>query len=310
MIGKLIGWPVWIAVVLTLCWSPGAGAARVIFLDDFEDVGDENPLNDPLVGSWDAAETDARGKTSGSVKAMWIYGQLNFRQAFGNATRPSPAGTPLRFEWTWKLEGNDNEGIVYAPYVGLAFNTYSRAVAVRIVYTGSATNEPTHADLRVERWNPGLGDTEDVDTGFDVPITSDFRQWSIDYTVGESNAVLNVAGVVTNYSMPVAFPGQTISGVYFHRGSQLTNTQFDDVTLTDLAAPSEVAIITNLVEDTFALAFTSEVGTVYNLQSTTNSVTTPYASTGATIEGDGNVVQMFDPTGFDASKSYRVVATE
>jgi len=230
-----------LAVVgLVLLLAPCVKADTIIFADNFEDVGDEAPLNAPDVGSWDPAETDARGKHEDGTKSMFIYGPCNWRQAFGVATEISPAGTPLHFEWKWALSGNDNVGVRYSPLVGLAFGTYHRALGVRVYYTG-AIPEPTTGDLFVNRWNPSIGDDEWVDTGIDIPmagpLTSNFRQWSIDYTVGNATATLNIDGIVSNYTMPVAYPGFSISGVQFRHGDWGTNTRFDDVVLTVVSEP-------------------------------------------------------------------------
>jgi hypothetical protein len=206
--------------------------ATVIFHDDFQDVGDEDPLNAPLVGSWDS-QTSARGKTTGSDKAMLVYGPAGWGEAYGNAIQASPAGTELRFEFKWALSGAD-AGLTYAPYAALAFGTYSRALSLRLVYPGGAT----HADLKI-----GNSAGDDIDSGIDVPLAGGFRQWTVDYTVGNATANLTIDGVVSDQPINVAWPGQTISGVYFSARNQTTYTRFDDVMLTVVPEPAAATLL-------------------------------------------------------------------
>lgn len=70
----------------------------------------------------------------------------------------------------------------------------------------------------------------------------------------------------------------------------------------------EVNIATVEVENVVGLQFQTDPGLVYRLDSTTNLVSSNnFQSTGAFLEGDGEVQAMFDPTGFSTTKNYRVV---
>jgi hypothetical protein len=203
---------------------------EIIFADSFEDVGDEDPLNAPDVGSWDPA-TDARGKIRNGTKSMLIYGPADWKQAYGIATAIQEPNAILRLEWKWAMEENDNTGAVYAPIAGLyASPAGSPVVRVRVTYTG-AVPEPTTGDLQVNH----AGDTW-VDTGIDIPMAGplpgNFRQWSMDYMVGASTAGLNIDGVVSDYSIPAVNPDAPVTGPGFHSGTAYSYTTLDDVVLT------------------------------------------------------------------------------
>ena len=75
-----------------------------------------------------------------------------------------------------------------------------------------------------------------------------------------------------------------------------------------IPAPTQVDITLTEVADVFGLSFTTEVATTYRLESTTDLVTSNnFQSTGALLQGNGTVMEMFDPTGFSTTKAYRVV---
>jgi len=70
---------------------------------------------------------------------------------------------------------------------------------------------------------------------------------------------------------------------------------------------STVLSVTNVVvEDTVALQFLSSSNVNYELESTTNPVSQPWNSAGWQVVGNGGPMLMYDPTGFDSNKSYRV----
>ena len=61
------------------------------------------------------------------------------------------------------------------------------------------------------------------------------------------------------------------------------------------------------VDGVFGLQFMAEVSRVYSLEFTTDPAGSNYQGTGALLEGNGGVMEMFDPTGGSGSKTYRVV---
>jgi hypothetical protein len=61
------------------------------------------------------------------------------------------------------------------------------------------------------------------------------------------------------------------------------------------------------VGDQVATEFLSEAGTTYELESTTDLITSNnWSGTGATVEGTGANLALFDPAGYSTSKLYRV----
>ena len=211
------------AVVLVYMAVPAS--AIVIWHDDFNrDDGNVETVG-PLVGIYDTA-----GETNFKIdnnRAHVFPGNGN--ALFGVSTQGSGNGTVLHFEWDWTLEQNDNEGIVYAPYaaLGKSTNAFQRALSIRVVYVGSLANPPTTGDLLI-----GDNLEEDIDTDIDIPTDAVSRKWTVDYTVGDPTAILNVAGVaaVTDLSINVAFP-DTITGVYFHTANTLVNMKLDNILL-------------------------------------------------------------------------------
>lgn len=65
-----------------------------------------------------------------------------------------------------------------------------------------------------------------------------------------------------------------------------------------------------VVADTTALELATETGIVYRLEAAAPPATNQFSSTGAHIVGDGDTMQMFDPTGFDTGKVYRAVVAQ
>lgn len=286
----------WVAAGMASFWLPHAGAQLVILSDDFSTDGD--PVPSPAdVGTWDPSSS---APSESGYLSMWGPAGNNVDdRAFAVATQTSPAGTQLLLEWDWNLLANDNPGITYNPIVGFAYNNVDRAMGIRIIYAGMET-APTNGNLFVENTS---GDF--VDSGVDVPVGEGFQRWRIDYVVGEATAKLTLVGYapVTDLPITVARPAETITGAWF-LGSGSTNTRIDNIVLSVL---NELSVTAAQVTDTFALEFLTNTGLLYRLQSATNPTTLNYTSTGATIEGDGGTLQMFDPTGFDSNKAYRVI---
>jgi prepilin-type N-terminal cleavage/methylation domain-containing protein len=212
----------WTAV-LTLITAPAW--AVVIFQDDFSsDVGRVTTAD---IGTYDPSSTAMA--TSGFLQTFGPGGQ---GKAAGIATQVSGPGTQLFFEWDWNLLGNDNPGTTYNPIAGLGYNANDRAFGLRVIYDGQVP-EQTHGALF---WETG---GSFVHSGIDVPLGAGFQKWSVEYTVGDPTATLNVDGVaaVTNVSMPVANSGQSVVGPWF-LGNGFTNSQFDNVSLCDGPCPA------------------------------------------------------------------------
>jgi len=74
--------------------------------------------------------------------------------------------------------------------------------------------------------------------------------------------------------------------------------------------PVQAVAFTNVVvADTVGAEFLSELGAVYELQSTPNLLNSnDWMSTGAFVNGNGTNMFLFDASGFSSNKNYRVVA--
>ena len=81
----------------------------------------------------------------------------------------------------------------------------------------------------------------------------------------------------------------------------------DDLILAEAPGPTPVNISTVEVANVFGLQFQTASGTMYRLEASSDPVSNNFQSTGAFLEGDGEVREMFDPTGFSTTKNYRVV---
>lgn len=84
---------------------------------------------------------------------------------------------------------------------------------------------------------------------------------------------------------------------------------FDNVILGIGEIISGASISQSLDSQVEGLSFTSTSGTVYALQSSTNEMAEfpDWLHTGMEVVGDGSDQVLFDPTGFDTNKGYRVV---
>ena len=210
--------------------------ANVIFSDDFNVDG--NPVPSPAdVGTWHASSSAF--VDSGYLVTYGPAGDNVDDRAFGVATQTSPAGTELLYEWDWNLLSNDNDGTQYRPIAGLAHNGTDRALGLWVRYVGSASNPPTTGDLVYEA--PGENWT---DTEIDVPVGNGFQSWSIEYTVGDANALLSLDGFapVTDLSIAVAVPSATITGPWM-LGNGDTNSRWDNPTLTVIPEPATAALL-------------------------------------------------------------------
>ena len=82
----------------------------------------------------------------------------------------------------------------------------------------------------------------------------------------------------------------------------------DDVTYT--VGATDISFDTVTVEDTTAMQFLSIIDALHHLEFTTDLVApTNWVPTGATITGNGGTMLLFDPTGTDTSKIYRILMT-
>ena len=70
--------------------------------------------------------------------------------------------------------------------------------------------------------------------------------------------------------------------------------------------PSTVEISGIVVEETAAIQFESDPGIAYRLQYGTDLVVTNWIDAGFTIEGDGGLLNAYDPAGFSTQKTYRL----
>jgi len=69
---------------------------------------------------------------------------------------------------------------------------------------------------------------------------------------------------------------------------------------------SVVSVSNVVVEGTIALQFLSSSNVVYELENTPDPATQPWTSAGWKVTGNGGTMLMYDATGFDSEKSYRV----
>ena len=264
--------------------------AEIIWQDDFST--DQDPLSGSAdVGTYDTNTTGRSVSGRGRVEASLR------RAVIGDATRTVNPGEIVHYTWDMVLIDNDSFSL-YEILLQLHYDGVKRVIGLRLTYTNSQPSADI-ADLGIE-----VSDGIFNDSGIDVPVDVGYKAWSIKYAQGETNALLSIEDVVTDFSIGVADSTQGIAGPRIFAGSSASRAFFDNVALTVIDPP---VITTNLVEDTFALGFDSEVGFTYDLQSTELPQTNNWITTGATIEGTGDPLLMFDPTGFSTSKLYRVV---
>ena len=224
-------------------FAPKAGA-NVIFFDDFDVDGD--PVPSPAdIGTYEAGST---GVADGGSLLM----QGSKDRVFGTATQISSAGTQLRYEWDWNLLPNDqNDTENWDPIAGLRFLppdedlSNDRALGMRIYYHNDPPTPATAADIHFEQYLNGVKSGGfGVDSGLDVPVGVGFLHWTIDYTVGDATATLNVDGVpaLTNVIMPVRAPGRNVAGPWF-LGNLNEIMRVDNVTLTVIPEPGTLGLL-------------------------------------------------------------------
>jgi len=71
--------------------------------------------------------------------------------------------------------------------------------------------------------------------------------------------------------------------------------------------PTLPNIIASRITDTSAITFSSVLGHMYTLQISTTQPANVWSPNVASVVGDGNMMSMYDPTGYSASKNYRVL---
>ena len=98
------------------------------------------------------------------------------------------------------------------------------------------------------------------------------------------------------------------SGLFFNGGSWLTIGGNRDIAFRTLAGVPEVSFDSITITNAPAMQFGSASGTVYGLEFTLSlAPPTNWVPTGATIEGNGSPLILYDPTGSDTNKTYRIV---
>ena len=133
--------------------------------------------------------------------------------------------------------------------------------------------------------------TIDVKLNHTIDIT--VRDTAFGHTAGDPVPMRNAAA-----------PTQ-IDGMFFAGTRGGTDYLIDDI-LVERVLPT-VAFTNIVVEDVAALEFDSELGGIYDLEYAVEPDTNDYIATGATLTGDGGILNMYDPTGFSTQKTYRIL---
>ena len=160
---------------------------------------------------------------------------------------------------------------------------------------------------------------EDVVTDLNLVLTYDQPTQAL--TLYRNSAIRDdITGV--DYG-PIAtggtfYIGRNPFGTFLHGEIdevQVYNHAMNQAEVTDLynsgngpvpVSPS-FSVSATAVEDVMALSFTSNVGRIYRLQSTTNLPSGTWDDINYLIEGTGGDTLAFDPTGFTTQKAYRVI---
>jgi hypothetical protein len=122
---------------------------------------------------------------------------------------------------------------------------------------------------------------------------------------------------INNFDTPVAenllvnnsLFSPPLNNVFFGTRTGAGEIYIDGIDVFEGPMPEPTTVDSTVVEvdGVFGLQFMSEVSRVYSLEFTTSLAGSAYQSTGARLEGNGGIMEMFDPTGGSDIRTYRVV---
>ena len=168
------------------------------------------------------------------------------------------------------------------------------------------------------------GEDGDIVSNFGVTVTSANSPWLFDDPMHIKVELDRVAETATWTIWNSLNPsGSVFANASFDSGiANIVGIQFRDAgagiadidvfevgidNFITLAPPMDVSIAQFGVADTPALQYLSRSGLTYSLESRPTPTGGNFVPAGAVQTGDGSTQNIFDPAGFDAGKTYRVV---
>ena len=207
------------------------------------------------------------------------------------------------------------------------YNSFGSGLDFQVGRINSPNPPPGNTGFSNVRWVGGNIDRvinqaiEGPGPSFPWTVITDFTsgQWGrigLEYQApGTTNGTFNL--YLNNFTTPVAsnLPvnnsgfAYPLNNIYFGTRADAGEIFIDqiEVFLGPIPAPMQVQIVAADVGSEFGVQFLSEASKTYSLEFTTDLVTSSnYQRAGALLEGNGGIMELFDPTGFSASKAYRV----
>jgi len=303
-----------------------SSSAAPVLQDDFEDP--------PTVGS-----TDGTGDFDPSANNN---PHPNGPPTFGAITEATPEGVQVRTAAVapGPAEGNQylriTEGDFYIPFLSpeipnsqdftVTFWVYNTANDGLNLQVGRINSENgPNIGFSNLRWEGG--DIDRVQHGSEPPVAGSWvpittftpGQWDhigLEYQAsGTPFGTFNV--YINDFNTPVAANllvnnsgfSPPLNNVFFGTRGGAGQIYIDGIDVFEGPMPEPTTVDSTVVQvdGVFGLQFMTELSRVYSLEFTTSPVGSAYQGTGALLEGNGGVMEMFDPTGGSDSKTYRVV---
>lgn len=128
---------------------------------------------------------------------------------------------------------------------------------------------------------------------------------------GTFNLYINDFETPVASGLPVNNPGFSppLNNVFFGTRSGAGQVYVDGIDVFEGPMPEPTTVDSTVVEvdDVFGLRFMTELSRIYSLEFTTSPAGAAFQSAGRRIEGNGGIMEMFDPTGGAGIRTYRVV---
>lgn len=159
--------------------------------------------------------------------------------------------------------------------------------------------------------------TGNVDTGDDYLLDKTYRfTMAVNFTVGTvafSGQNVTDGGSVIAYGTgntgAISTNDYQVGGGLLFLERDGAHFFFDTIEVSNAnIQPPTVAFTNIVVDDVAGMEFASAIGSTYHLEASDNVVTN-YQPTGAILEGSGQNLVFFDPTGPSTSKVYRIGVT-
>ena len=290
----------------------GASSAQADWTDDFESYTHGAALGAPWesVANFGAYVGLGEGGSKGTQGpgANWEFGRA-YRPTQGIVTLTAQ----LYLESAINYQGSQINLTTDA--VGMSNGSAGGGDMLRISLEGTDTSNTAQIAFLSIDGTPGQGDWLadtrvysgssngdfhlSADTWYDVRIELNGLDATASYKESTSPTWITI-GTLAAYS---EFVPNYVALSAVRRGYA------DNVTVVS-PPPTSVDFDTITVADTAAMQFMSTSGHVYQLDFTTDLVApTNWTSSGASTVGNGGTMLLFDPTGTDTSKIYRIAIT-